>query len=320
MVSDRTLDKAGALFSGLDLLRGLTGNRGASTGPNFLSSLLAFAIRVWEENGGSMKDESKMLESLFSNPTMKSEKLTPEERNKVAAVIKKMTKAEQKVFRIAIMVMNPEEGSVDVPEKVGRDGKVATPAGKRTEKTGVDPRINVFRGIAEHVHTNLDNVEEVAEMLRGTGTLGGNNEALKFLVRLQLELKKLLCAFFVVESIELITFEMVKEKATALIGKIGVPNANLPGPPVGPLMRVGRLITPGSYRNAPRSKNVKTKKEVRSTSLLKMFVVVACITAIVSCSLYFGASKYRAYQRDTEINNVINAYQPTYPSAGKPKK
>ncbi|OGZ05240.1 MAG: hypothetical protein A2845_02915 [Candidatus Lloydbacteria bacterium RIFCSPHIGHO2_01_FULL_49_22] len=326
-ISESTLDKVGAMgaaFSLIDLIRGFSHGGvhvgGGTGGVGFLTSLLTVLVRVWEEKGGSMKDESEMLESMFANPQAKNEKLTPQERTKIAAVIKAMTPAEQKVFRIAIFVMDPDVTTIEVPEKKDKDGKVIAVAGKRTEKTGIDPRVNVLHGIAEHVHDNLDNVTEVAELLRGTGALGGNNEALKFLVKVQVELKKLLCTFFGVESVDLITFDMVKEKATVLIGNIGVPNANLPGPPVGPLMRVGRLITPGSYRNAPASKSVKSKKEVRSTSLLKMFAVVACITGILAYGLYFGASKYRAYQRDTEIDNIINAYQPTKTSAEQPMK
>jgi hypothetical protein len=208
--------------------RGGTHGEQASGAPyerSFLVTLVELIVRVWEEKGGSMKDESEMLESLFSNPdpNSKSTKLLPEEHRKVSSVIKAMTPAERKVFRIALFLMDPEVSTIETPgtpPKKDADGKVIKEGTKptvRTERTGVDPRINVLRGIAEHVHEDLSNAAEVAAMLRDTGALGANNEALSFLQKVQMEIKKLLCKLLGVASIEDITTSLVIERLTGEI-------------------------------------------------------------------------------------------------------
>lgn len=323
-ISDSTFDKVGAMgaaFSLIDLLRGFSHGGvhvgGGTSGVGFLTSLLTVLVRVWEEKGGSMKDESEMLESMFADPQAKNEKLTPQERTKIAAVIKEMTPAEQKVFRIAIFVMDPDVTTIDIPEKKDKDGKVITAAGKRTEKTGIDPRVNVLHGIAEHVHDNLDNVTKVAEMLRGTGALGGNNEALKFLVKVQVELKKLLCAFFGVLSIELITIDLVKAKVNDLTKKIGILDPTLPKPKAGLLIRFGRKITPGAYRPASIPKVGKVRKESKPTYVRTLIMAAICIAIFATCAMILRTYEHR---ENSEINNIINAYQPTKTSAEQPMK
>ncbi len=313
---DMKSELPGLAMAGLNLmatLRGHSGGNGRHVDADgrpvmsAISALIALAIRIWEEKGGSMKDESEMLESMFSNPGVKSEKLAPDERSKVAAVIKKMTKAEQKVFSIAIMVMNPEEGFVDVPEKLGKDGKVIAPAGKRTEKTGVDPRINVLRGIAEHVHANLDNVADVAEMLRGTGSLGGNNEALKVLVKVQVELKKLLSRFFEVESIELITFDMVKAKSSRLINGIFV----IPDPKQPLSGYNATAIERGLARVIPFMPPIPTKPVRRTKGTKGGFSwwwvgMVALIILAALVEAYGGRSMERVSGSDSSEPQLVN--------------
>lgn len=192
---------------------------------SFFVILIETVVRVWEEKGGSMKDESEMLESMFSNPDpdAKSAKLTPKEQKKVSAVLKEMTPAEQKIFRIALFLMDPEVVTIETPgkqEKKDKDGKViqkATEPTKRTERSGVDSRVNVLRGIAAHVKADFSNATEVATMLRDVGALGSNNEALNFLQKVQTELKKLLCTLLSVESVEDITMSLVYDK---LVGEV----------------------------------------------------------------------------------------------------
>lgn len=220
-------------------------------GKGFFASLLALLIRVWEEKGGSMKDESEMLESLFSGPVEKSEKLTVEERRKVAAVLNTMTAVERNVFRVAIFIMNPEISMIEVEERKDDKGKVVSPASKRTEKTGVDPRINVLRGIAEMVHEDHSNAAEVAAMLRDAGTLGSDNKALAVLKKMQTETGKILCNYFDVEKVEDITKEMILKKVQRLSEMISTdPTQPRPKDDAGWLMRMARKLTPGAFPNA----------------------------------------------------------------------
>lgn len=281
---------------------------GGSVG--FLTSLVAFAVRVYEESGGSKKDESELLESLFNDPAIvKSEKLGPDERKKVADVMAKMTPAERKVLLIALMIMNPKVVIVETAEKKDKDGKVTTPATKRTEETGVDPRVNVLRGIAEHVTDDPESPAQVAEMLRGTGALGSDNKALKFMARVMTELKNLLCSLFAVDSIDKITPALVKAKASELLVtmNIQVPDLKQPGPPAGLLVRTLRPWTPGAYNNAG------TKRSEKSFTLM-IFIGLICAVAL----LYFFYGALRDHVPTSETEQLLNAYQPTLPSADKP--
>ncbi len=316
----------GLAMAGLNLIATLrqSGNNArhasADGGPmvGALSAIVAFIVRIWEEKGGGIKDESELLESLFSNPdpNVKSRKLDFLDHKKISAVIKEMTPSERKVFRIAIFLMNPEVTMVDVPE-VRNGDKVTQKASTRTERTGVDARMNVLCGIAGHVNEDLSNAKDVSEMLRGTGALGANNESLKFLVVVQNALKKFLCALFGVTEIDQITSTLVGEKAKELGAMIKVPDVRAPGPPVGFLMRIARAVTPGSYGSAKRPKEGRT--------VLGVWVGIG-----IALCIAFGVAQYYGYFSDRpltkqnkaqdEINLLLNNYQPTPLSADKPKQ
>ncbi len=230
------IDELPAIALGLmNLFQGRRGGHASGDGgaaeKSFLVALVETIVRVWEEKGGSMKDESEMLESLFSNPdpSAKSAKLLPQEHIKISAVIRAMTPAERKVFRIALFLMNPEVATIEtpgMPEKKDSDGKVEKKGVKatvRTEKTGADSRVNVLRGIAEHVDDDLGNADEVAAMLRDTGALGGDNEALSFLQKAMTGIKNLLCKLLGVATIEEITPSLVYERLKGELDQTPVP-------------------------------------------------------------------------------------------------
>ncbi len=223
--------------------------------PGFLSGLLTVLVRVWEEKGGSMKDESEMLESIFADSSAKNVKLSPIERKKVSAVLGAMTPTERNVFRIAIFIMNPEVTTIETAGKTDKDGKVG-PSTTRTEKTGIDPRVNVLCGIAEMVDEDMGNVDEVAKMLRNAGALGGDNASLKFLGKAQEEIKKILCRVLGVDSIEEITIDLLRAKGKGLLSHIEVPDPTQPRPNdnAGWYVRFMRSITPGSFPNPPSVK------------------------------------------------------------------
>ena len=284
---------------------------GGTGGPRFFTSLLNFVVRVWEEKGGSLKDESEMLEAMFSGEFgEKSKPLTTPERKKIAAVLKAMTLAERNIFRVAIFIMNPEEKIHRTLEVKDDKGKI-TPATERTEKTGVDPRINVLRGVAEMVNDDLSNVAEVAETLRDAGTLGGNNKALLMLPRVLTALKRLLCDAFGVQNIEDITAELVKRKAREIASLIETPDLTAPkaNDTAGPLLRFGRSITPGAYPNAPRR---EARRQVRFVRRLVAIVVVA-ITGTLGFA--FVLEKIASPKDD-----FVNSYRPTAKPAILPAK
>lgn len=281
------------------------GTMGAPT-KGFLVSLVEMAIRYWEESGGSMKDESELLETMFSAPTLVSKKLSKAEQEKFSSVIKFMTKPEQKVFRIALMILNPEEVTVKTAE-VKKDGKTVSPAQERREKNGVDHRINVMRGIAAHVNKDLSNAEDVAIMLRDAGSLGGNNESLKLLGKAQHVVTKTLSYICGVDSINDITLAKLRERATAVLGVIPpVPDNTLPGPRVSLLMRIGRRLTLGSHANQP--------EEALAWKVIGVIVVLLLFGA-----LPFGLLITNDHFKQKALEG-LEIYQPTTESADTPSR
>ncbi len=323
MAEEKTekFDKLSVILDGLVAALLLTGRNGGAVrsgpidggagvgGKGFFTSLMALIIRIWEEKGGSMKDESEMLESLFSGPSTETKPLSVEERKKISAVIKSLSPTERKVFRIAIFLMDPETITIDSPEKKNADGKITSPAGKVTQKTGVDPRINVLRGIAEMVDDDHGNAGKVADTLREAGTLGGNNEAIAFYGKIQQVTKKLLCELFEVESVEEITRDIVKREAKRLFKKYIEPeDVTMPrrDDTAGTLLRIARSMTPGSFPNKkPQAINGGTK-------LLLIAILVTICLALVFLSVK------RVVPSKTDI--IINAYSPTEQSAHMPMK
>jgi hypothetical protein len=279
--------------------------RGAQQGPSFLASLLTAAMTVWKEKGGSMADESELLEALFGHPERphKTAKLTGTEHKKVGAVMKAMSVAERKVFRIALFLLDPEVSTIDVPEVKGPDGKVVTPATKKTERTGVDPRVDVLRGIASHVEDDLSNAEAVAVMLRDTGALGGNNEALTWVSKMSDTIKHILTKVADVDSIEEVTLEKLKSRLTSLIGERPDPALPRPNDNAGFLLRMGRSMTPGAFpRSTPPIEVRRTQKRKRVSIL-----VIVILTTVVLTLAYLTTHSHTS--RGTR--NVLPSQTPT---------
>ncbi len=289
---------------------------GGTGGPRFFTSLLNFAVRVWEEKGGSLKDESEMLEAMFSGEFgEKSKPLNTTERKKIAAVLKAMSVAERNIFRVAIFIMNPETKTHRTLEVKDDKGKI-TPASEREEKTGVDPRINVLRGVAEMVNDDHSNVAEVAETLRDAGTLGGNNKALAALIKAQGVAKLLVCKLLKVESIDKITTEMLIAKAKEVLGD----SPDLSKPPkndnAGFALRIGRLITPGGYSSyAPEIKKERKPPTLKGDLRVIGFVVGAVAVLVICIGLLTALTNIASPKDD-----FVNSYRPTAKPAIEPVK
>ncbi len=253
---------------------------GTASGPGFFSALLSAALTVWREKGGSMQDESELLEALFGHPERphQSTKLTALEHRKIGAVMKHMSVAERKVFRVALFLLDPEVVTTETPEVKGADGKIITPTAKKSERTGVDPRVDVLRSIATHVAEDLSNADEVAAMLRDTGALGGNNEALVWVAKLSDVIKSILMQMAGVNRIEDVTLKHIGDRVTQVLGETPDPSLPKPHDDASAILRFARTITPGSFPNAPREQAVRSAQRRR-------LMTVACLIAIVLIAL-----------------------------------
>jgi|GEM_PF-4901667 len=325
----------GLAMAGLNLMATLrghsrTGARGVGMdgAPTVgaIASVITFIVRVWEESGGSKKDEKELLESLFldPDPEKKSLKLTALEQRKVTAVIKEMTIPEKKVFRIAMFLMDPEVAIISVPEEK-KGEKIIKAASTRTERTGIDPRIDVMRGIANHVKDDLNNAGEVAAMLRDVGALGSDNKALLFLSKVQTELKKLLCRALGVSNIEDITLDIVLARARVYRAMFRVPDVTDPGPPAGWFVRAGRVVHPGSYPNTRPCARVRNTEEVRksflstiSGKLVLALAVIALVLVAIQVSGYPITSLMSTESEPTLQERLLKEYQPAEKSASTP--
>ncbi len=284
-----------------------------ATGRGFFVSLLSLVTRIWEETGGSMKDESEMLEAMFSSAESfkaESKPLTLPERKKVSAVMRAMDPSERKVFRIALFLMDPETVS-QRNEHFDKDGKI-TARSEKMDKTGVDPRINVLRGIAEMVADDLTNVAEVANILRGAGTLGGENKALRAFKFVLDQTKSVIAELFEVRSVSEITFAMVRERGQRLLERIEMeaPDPSLPRPDddAGGFVKALRAVTPGSFPAARRPRERRARQRIALFGVL--FVALLAIL-IVGKRLYHELD-------DPKGRQLIDGYQPTVAQPAKP--
>jgi hypothetical protein len=195
-------------------------NGGSGPAPkSFLVTLAEIGVRWWEESGGSFKDEAELLKTLYGDRDAKHTKLEPTEARKIVALIKEMGPKERVVFRLSLFLMVPETRPVTTPERKekGPDGKerVVKAATSTTERTGVDMRINTLKGIAALINDEMNNVADVALMLREGGVLGSENKALQAYRSGVEKLQSGLCQLFEVDTPDKITMSVVSAKFAA---------------------------------------------------------------------------------------------------------
>ncbi|KKU79311.1 MAG: hypothetical protein UY04_C0012G0023 [Parcubacteria group bacterium GW2011_GWA2_47_7] len=283
-----TLSSAGNMAEILNTFLRIKGNNsgGSNSGSgafppakSVIALLIEIAVRLWEESGKSYKNQSELLETMFSAPNLVGKKLSKKEQKKAAAVIEEMTAPEQLVFSIAMMILNPEVVTIKVPAV--KDGaKVVTPASERTEKNGVDHRINIMRGIASHVNDDLSNAKEVADMLRGLGAISKNEKSFKLFGKIQTWVKSILCYACGVTSLNDITLGVLKARGVKLINLVEMPDPTQPLPGYEPsrLMRKFAWL-PGMPPMPPESARTETTRRTVPWWVLGMIAVVI-ITAI----------------------------------------
>ena len=331
MLKDTTWDKIGV---GLDAILLGTSMRGRQQGgfggapatsvKGGLATIAELVAKAYREGGSTLLDEALILEQTFgANPMDQAQFIEKLETEKVAALMKILEDWERFNLRLELLHLETEVVKISTPggvkkgddgkPEMGDDGKpkkVATTT--REEKSKVNRRVNVLKGIAAHIDDEMseESLKHVATMMRDIGALGDKTRSQRLMewAKNKVDSGKI-AAFFGLSSLDDITYKVVEAKLAELLGPL--PDTSQPRPKdnAGMLLRFGRVLIPGSFPNSPRAPRAPQRLTGKGIYriVIRILVGIAISAVLVSLASPFIHKKYREYQLHDIINQPINS-------------
>ena len=320
MVADTTWDKIGVAMEALILSNSMRARQqgGSSapstTGKGSIATIAELISKAYREGGGTLHDEALILEHTFgADPSGEPQFIEKLETKKIAALMKILEDWEKFNLRLELLLLDTEVVKTSTPggvkkgddgkPEMGDDGKPKKVAATtREEKSKVNRRINVLKGIAAHIDDDMNevNLKHVAKMMRDIGALGNitRSQRLQKWTKDNVSEKKV-AAFFGQESISDIRYKMVEDKFVEFIGPAPDPTLPRPNDKAWWIKRVLRNATLGSFPNV--------EVERRPTNRRLVIGITAIVVVILALTAFTLAFKKIV---PSETDRIINAYQP----------